>query len=42
VNLAGRDERLDGDTALGVLGEQRIENGVADLIGDLVRVSFGD
>ena len=42
VDLAGGDQRLDGDPALRVLLEQRVEDGVADLVGDLVRVAFGD
>ena len=42
VHLTGRDEGLDGDAALGVLFEHRVQDRVADLVGDLVRVSFGD
>ena len=42
VHLAGHDQRLDRDPAGRVLGQQRVEDRVADLVGDLVRVSFGD
>ncbi len=38
---AGRDERLAGDPAHGVLLEDRIEDRVGDLIRDLVRVTRG-
>jgi hypothetical protein len=38
---AGRDERFARDAALGVLGENRIQNGIGNLIGDLVGVTFG-
>ena len=36
------DEGLAGDPALRVVGQQRVEDAVADLVGDLVRVSLGD
>ena len=39
---AGRDERLAGDAADGILGEDGVENRIGNLIGDLVGVSFGD
>jgi len=39
---AGGDERLAGDAAVHVLGENRVEDGVRDLVGDLVRVALGD
>ena len=42
VDLAGGDQRLDGDPALGVVLEHGVEDRVADLVGDLVRVAFGD
>ena len=42
VHLPGGDQRLDGDAAGRVLREQRIEDRVTDLVGDLVRVSLGD
>jgi hypothetical protein len=42
VDLTGRDQRLDGDPAVRVLVEQGVEDAVADLVGDLVRVAFGD
>ena len=38
---AGGEQRLDGDPAVRVLLEQRVEDGVADLVGDLVRVTLG-
>ncbi len=46
-HLAGNDDqpggqqRLDGHTALRVVLEQVVEHGVADLVGDLVRVTLG-
>ena len=39
---AGRHERLRRNAALGVLGEQRVEDAVADLVGNLVRVALSD
>src|SRR5581483_3663950 len=39
---AGGDERLAGDAAVRVLREDGVENGVRDLVGDLVRVTLGD
>jgi hypothetical protein len=38
VYLPGRDQGLDRDSAARVLGEQSIEDAIADLISDLVRV----
>ena len=40
--LAGGDERLHGHATVRVLGEQRVQDRVADLVGDLVRVPLGD
>ena len=40
--VAGRDQRLDRDPRVLVLGEKGIEDRVADLVADLVRVSLGD
>ncbi len=37
----GGDQGLDRDAALRVLGQQGIEDGVADLVSDLVRVTLG-
>src|SRR5262249_59530944 len=37
-----RDQRFAGDAADRVLGEDRVENGIGNLIGDFVRMSFGD
>ena len=34
---AGRDQRLAGDAGVRVVGEDRVEDGVRDLVGDLVR-----
>ena len=39
---AGRGYRLAGDAALGVLGQQGVEDGVRDLVADFVGVSIGD
>src|SRR5487761_782360 len=39
---ACRDERLAGHTRVRILREDGIENGVGDLVGDLVRVTLGD
>ena len=38
---AGLDQRFAGDAALWVLGEDRVEDGVGDLVGNLVRMSLG-
>jgi hypothetical protein len=38
----GGDERLAGDPPVGVVGENGVEDGVRDLVGDLVRMPFGD
>ena len=38
---ARRDDGLAGHAAVGVLGEDRVENGVGDLVGDLVRMPLG-
>ena len=38
---AGVDQRLAGDAALGVAGHHRVEDGVGDLVADLVRVALG-
>ena len=42
VHEPGRDERLDRHPRLGVDGQQGIEDRVADLVADLVRVPLGD
>ena len=42
VHLAGGDQGLDRDPAARVLREQGVENAVADLVSDLVRVAFRD
>src|SRR5579859_2880644 len=39
---AGRDERLAGDAALRIVGEDGVEDGVRQLVGDLVRMTLGD
>ena len=39
---AGRDERLARDAAVRVVGENGVEDGVRDLVGDLVRMALGD
>ncbi len=39
---AGGHERLASDTPVGVVLEDRIEDGVRDLVGELVRVALGD
>ena len=41
VHLAGGDEGLDGDPAARVLRQHGVEDRVADLVGDLVRVALG-
>ena len=38
---AGGQQRLDGDPARRVLPQHLVEDGVADLVGDLVRVPLG-
>ncbi len=42
VDEPRRHEGLDGDPRVRVLGEQGVEDRVADLVADLVRVSLGD
>jgi hypothetical protein len=37
----GGQERLAGDPAVGVAREERVQHGVADRVGDLVRVTLG-
>ena len=39
---AGRDQRLAGDAPGWVVGENRVEDRVRDLVGDLVRMPLGD
>ena len=39
---AGLDQRFDGDAAALVLLQNRIEDGVGNLVGDLVRMPFGN
>ena len=39
---AGRDERLARDARGGILGEDGVEHGVRDRVGDLVGMAFGD
>ena len=39
---ARRDERLARDPAVGVLGEQRVQDRVGDLVGELVGMPLGD
>ena len=39
---AGGDERLAGDTAVGILSEIGVENAVGNLVGQFVRVSHAD
>ena len=41
MNRAGRRQGLDGRVRVRVLLQQVIEDGVADLVADLVRVTFG-
>ena len=36
------DHRLAGDAAVGILGEDGVENGVGDLVGHLVGMALGD
>ena len=42
VHLAGGEQGLDGDAGPGVLAQEVVEDGVADLVGHLVGVSLGD
>ncbi len=42
MDLARCDHGLDGDAAARIVLDHCIENGVADLVGHLVRVAFGD
>lgn len=48
ADLAGKDhqlggrQRLTGDARLGVLGQEHIDDRVRDLVGDFVRMAFGD
>jgi hypothetical protein len=42
VHLPRGDHRLDRDPAARVLRQHGVEDGVADLVGDLVRVALGD
>ncbi len=39
---AGCGEGFGGDAAIGVLLQAGVENGVRDLVGNLVRMAFGD
>ncbi len=41
MHQAGGDQRLDGDPGGRVLAQKRVENGVADLVSDLVGVTLG-
>jgi hypothetical protein len=34
------DQRFAGDAAVGILGEQRVDDGVGDLVADLVGVTL--
>ena len=38
----GGDHRLAGDARLGILGQEQVDDGVADLVGDLVGMAFGN
>jgi hypothetical protein len=42
VHLTGRQHCLDGDAAAGILPQQIVEDGIADLVGHLVRMTFGN
>jgi hypothetical protein len=42
ITDAGLDQGLAGDAGARVLREDGVEHGVGDLVGDLVRVAFGD
>ena len=39
---AARQKRFEGHAGTGVLLEQFVQNGVADLVGKFIRVAFGD
>jgi hypothetical protein len=39
---AGSRKGLGGDAAVGVLLQAGVQNGVRDLVGNLVRMAFGD
>jgi hypothetical protein len=41
VHQAGGDQRLHGDPGMRVLAKKRVENGVTDLVSDLVGVTLG-
>jgi hypothetical protein len=41
-NAVGGDERFTGNTRIRVGGKERVQNGVADTIRDLVRVALGN
>ncbi len=41
MDLPGGDQRLDGDPGGGVLAQEGVENGVTDLVCDLVGVALG-
>jgi len=42
MHLTGREHRLHRHAAGGILPEQVVEDGVADLVGHLVRMTLGD
>ncbi len=42
MHQAGRQQGLDGDVGPRVTSEESVENGVADLVGELVGMSFGN
>src|SRR3989449_4839630 len=39
---AGGQDRLTGDTGALILGDDRIQNAIRDLVRNLVRMAFGD
>ena len=39
---AGGGQRLGGDAAVGILLQAGVQNGVGDLVGNLVGMAFGD
>ncbi len=39
---AGGHQGLAGDAAVGVLGQDGVEDGIGNLVGDLVGMAFGD
>ena len=39
---AGGGQRLAGDAAVGILVEAGVQDGVGNLVGDLVGMTFGD